>query len=458
MDTGTVPQWIVQLSLTDNVDISDNRFTEFTPTPGDPEPGVNFVYFNISFNAFSGQLPAYLFRFNFVLTVMDASNNRLTALPSFNNDIFQRLSILNFANNQLTGTIPESLFGSSLEVLILKKNLLTGPIPNVAASGVLLKVLDLSDNQLEGPVPAMLFTPEQVLSLEKVSLGNNKLSGGIPDFTVNCKSLQTLVLEKNQLTGPVFPNGAVLKNCDVLAVYDVSNNKLGGSIPSSVGRLEVLQMIRPALHDLNHFTSYPEPICFNVSHYSWHGLCCSQALRVLDVSNNSVGGKLQSNLQNLHKLQALVLSSNKIGGQVPFSKLTSGLQALRVARAASNYTPGAPVYEDTTSFQSQDDHFTTVVKYQLLATGAINFASNFLEGNIDASIGNLKGVHLLDLSDNKFSGRLPSSLADITDLQDFDVSNNNLQGPIPPQLSDFPPEDFAGNPLLCGRPLTTVCP
>ncbi|KAF8691218.1 hypothetical protein HU200_040338 [Digitaria exilis] len=68
----------------------------------------------------------------------------------------------------------------------------------------------------------------------------------------------------------------------------------------------------------------------------------------------------------------------------------------------------------------------------------------------------MRGLRKLHLGFNDFSGPVPGSITS-PELRFVDVSNNNLCGPIPSGLSRFNSSMFAGNRLLCGKPLDVEC-
>jgi len=89
----------------------------------------------------------------------------------------------------------------------------------------------------------------------------------------------------------------------------------------------------------------------------------------------------------------------------------------------------------------------------------LNLSDNFLKGGIPSSLSNLKELEALDLSQNKLSGEIPVQLAQLTFLEVFNVSHNLLSGPIPRgnQFGAFDNTSFDANPGLCGDPLSKEC-
>ena len=89
----------------------------------------------------------------------------------------------------------------------------------------------------------------------------------------------------------------------------------------------------------------------------------------------------------------------------------------------------------------------------------LNLGSNSLSGHFPSSLGNLTQMKSLDLSQNKLSGEIPWQLTRITFLAFFNVSDNHLTGPIPrgKQFDTFQNASFDGNSRLCGSPLSRAC-
>ena len=119
----------------------------------------------------------------------------------------------------------------------------------------------------------------------------------------------------------------------------------------------------------------------------------------------------------------------------------------------------------------------------LIAFKAIDLSNNKFYGEIPDSLGNLKGLIVLNLSSNSFMSHIPSSFGNLTELESLDLSQNLLLGEIPQQLtsltfleylnlsqnhligpipqggqfSTFPNSSFEGNFELCGSPLLKKC-
>ncbi|KAL4355574.1 hypothetical protein AHAS_Ahas09G0000300 [Arachis hypogaea] len=90
----------------------------------------------------------------------------------------------------------------------------------------------------------------------------------------------------------------------------------------------------------------------------------------------------------------------------------------------------------------------------------LNLSHNQLMGSIPHDIGTLTLLESLDLSNNLFSGQIPQSMSGMSFLEVLNLSCNYFEGKIPlgTQLESFTNLSYAGNPKLCGPPLTKLCP
>ncbi|XP_074295156.1 uncharacterized protein LOC141623024 [Silene latifolia] len=177
------------------------------------------------------------------------------------------LYLIDLGDNSFSGGFPTSLPASLVEVS-MRGNKLNGNLPfeSVVKLGF-LQVLDLSYNQLSGSIPASLFTRPslQQLSLAynnftsievpngfgagmdpgliAVDLSYNELNGVLPGFMGLMPKLSSLSLENNKLMG-LIPTQYALKTVwpePGIAQFDrllLGGNYLFGPIPDPLMRME----------------------------------------------------------------------------------------------------------------------------------------------------------------------------------------------------------------------------
>lgn len=178
----------------------------------------------------------------------------------------------------------------------------------------------------------------------------------------------------------------------------------------------------------------------------WTGITCRDSLgQVISLSlpNRKLVGSIHPQLGNLSVLRHLNLRNNNFTGELPPELFhIKGLQSL-VLLGNSLSGPVPPGIGSLRSMKS------------------LILSNNSFSGSIPYELGKLSSLQgTLDLSHNFFEGPIPTSLGDLANELYIDLSYNNLSGQIPDSgpFLNLGPTAFAGNPLLCGLPLKTLCP
>jgi hypothetical protein len=168
----------------------------------------------------------------------------------------------------LQGNMPSSIGRlSRLDSLQLGENLLTGSFPESFSDLRRLSSLFMDSNELTGSIPT-------ILSIEKMSLSYNFLSGTIPG-SVTFGSLRYILLDMNVMTGSI-PESLFSPTLEALSLWD---NNFSGSLSSRIGDLV--------------------------------------QVKVLDVTNNGLTGTIPSEIGKLIKLESLYLDGNSLSGTIP---------------------------------------------------------------------------------------------------------------------------------------------
>ncbi|EXB36891.1 putative leucine-rich repeat receptor-like protein kinase [Morus notabilis] len=232
---------------------------------------------------------------------IDCTNSRVTSITlsslglegqlSGEIDQLSELEALDLSyNKKLTGLLPESIGNlKKLSNLILVGCGFYGQIPGTIGSLQELVFLSLNSNRFTGLIPPAIGNLSKLYWLD---LADNNIEGMIPisdgktlglDMLHHCKHFH---LGKNKLTGTI-PEELFSSSMNLIHVL-FDNNDLTGSIPSTLGLVQTLQVV-----------------------IELHSLTC----RRLD--GNRLSGDVPSNLTSLTKVTELFLSNNKLSGPLP---------------------------------------------------------------------------------------------------------------------------------------------
>ncbi|XP_049390398.1 LRR receptor-like serine/threonine-protein kinase RPK2 [Solanum stenotomum] len=218
------------------------------------------------------------------------------------------LQKLYLEQNKLNGDISRVVEGLSncsnptIEVLSLGENVLTGELPNSLGHLKNLRILSISFNMISGTIPASI---EQLSQLEILYLGENQLKGALPEryIPLNIGHVMTKLLVLD-LSGNAFIGTIPYSITSVkqLLRLDLSDNHLSGKIPDWWYDLQQLQVIDLSGNNLS--GTIPPSVCSPLSLF-WLRLC-----------RNNLSGGLPKSLRNCNSLRALDIGENKITGTI----------------------------------------------------------------------------------------------------------------------------------------------
>ncbi|KAH9699624.1 Receptor-like protein 1 [Citrus sinensis] len=291
-----------------------------------------------------------------------------------------------------------------LQELYIRDNDLRDSLPWCLANMTSLQVLNVASNQLTGNFPPSLC---ELVLLRELYIDNNDLRGSLPLCLANLTSLRVLDVSYNQLTENI--SSSPLMHLTSMEKLILSNNHF--QIPISLEPLFNLSKLKTFIGDNGGIYAETE------SHYN--SLTPKFQLTSISLSGYGDGGTFPKFLYHQHNLKNAVLSHLNLSGEFP-NWLPENNTDLKKLLLANNSLFG--------SFRMP------IHCLQKLAT--LDVSNNFFQGHIPVEIGTyLPGLMHLNLSRNAFNGSIPSSFADMKMLKSLDISYNQLTGAIPERMA-----------------------
>jgi len=513
MLTGPIPRWCYSLPSLLSLDLSHNQLTgsiaEFSAN--------SLGYLSLSNNNLQGNFPTSIFQLQ-NLSTLDLSSTNLSGTVDFHQ--FSKLKVLNkldLSHNIFLFVNFENNFDCilpNLEYLYLSSSNVTS-FPKFLAPLQNLRLLDLSHNRIQGCIPKWFH--ENLLrswkNMNSIDLSFNKLQGDLP---IPRNGTKIFLVSNNELSGEI---PSAMCNTSTLSILNLAHNNLTGLIPQCLGTFPSLWALD--LQENNLYGSIPlkfskgnafETINLNGNHLEGpvpQSLTHCTTLEVLDLGNNNIEDTFPYWLETLANLQVLSLRSNKFHGVITSLGTKPPFPKLRIFDISNNYFTGLLPTSYIHNFQGMMDAsdnqtglkylgsdtsyndsivivmkgneielkriltvFTTIdlsnnmfegevpkVIGELHSLKGLNLSHNRITGTIPLSLGNLSNLEWLDLSWNQLKGEIPMVLKKLNFLAVLNLSQNQLEGVIPTggQFNTFENDSYAGNPKLCGIPLSKQC-
>ncbi|KAH9624095.1 hypothetical protein KSS87_018309 [Heliosperma pusillum] len=307
------------------------------------------------------------------------------------------LQILDLSYNKgMTGALPPAIGKlTKLTSLILIGCSFSGELPDAVGSLTSLIFLSLNSNSFSGSIPN---TIGNLSKLYWFDIADNKLSGTIPisngttpglDMLVNTKHFH---FGKNQLSGAIPPQ---LFNENMTLIHLLlDNNQFTGSIPSTLGLVNKLEVVRL---DWNIFT-----------------------------------GSVPSNISNLTSVTDMLLSNNRLTGPIP--DLT-GLNVLSYLDMSNN----SFAVSNIPSWFSDLPSLTTLYTSLL----SLYFSARLRRNAFIVGYGEVPRI----MKNNRLSGTLDLGPEHSLQLRRVDLQINNISA------YTQRPEDDSLQLILVGNPI-----
>ncbi|CAN6569190.1 unnamed protein product [Malus baccata var. baccata] len=342
-----------------------------------------------------------------------------STIPTWFWNLTFQLDYLNLSHNQLYGEI-QNIVAAPVSVVDLGSNQFTGALPIVPTS---LYWLDLSNSSFSGSVFHFFCDrPDEPKQLYILRLGNNFLTGKVPDCWMSWQYLSFLNLENNNLIGNIPMSMGYLQ---YLRSLHLSNNHLYGELPHSLQNCTWLSVV-----DLSENG-------FSGSIPIWIGKSLS-GLNVLNLRSNKFEGDIPNEVCYLKSLQILDLAHNKLSGMIP--RCFHNLSAM--ANFSESFSPIFSLLRNTNGEVSDNAILVTKgieMEYSKILgfVKVMDLSCNFMYGEIPEELTGLLALQSLNLSNNRFTGRIPSNIGNMARLESLDFSMNQLDGEIPPSMTNL---------------------
>lgn len=339
----------------------------------------------------------FVFAHSLFACIIEVENN-LRSSEDFPYEIrhFTQLHTLALFNNELGGNFPSGIQElTNLNIIAISGNDMRGTLPTGLGDLTRLSMLLMSNNKFSGEVPSSL---SHLSALTWLALDDNSFSGDLDQLLSNMVYLTRLDVEDNDFSGSLN----WLDRLSVLGVMDVSNNKLGGAIPSSL---------------VNHPT-----------------------LQLADVHGNALSGNLPVVVGENTKLQLLIIHSNNIGGIVPEQiGLFREMKVLDISfNAFTGTLPSLDSLSQLEFLTTSGNNFTEQPMpflQSLVKLIDVSMKGNNIQGAIPEWIGDLTALRWLDLDANLLTGAIPSEIGQLDGLETLLLNRNDLNGTIPAEMS-----------------------
>ncbi|XP_042424202.1 probable LRR receptor-like serine/threonine-protein kinase At1g53440 isoform X2 [Zingiber officinale] len=245
---GELPAEFANLTFLDTLDLARNYLNGTIPVKWGT---LRLTDLTLLGNRISGRIPEEIGNITSLTSLVLEANLLEGSIPE-GLDNLSNLTRLFLSSNNLIGELPESLGNlRNLKDFRIDGNPISGRIPSFIGNWTNLQRFDMQGTSMEGPFPRSFSSLvsitelrvtdwkggdgqfpqlQNMINMTKLVLRNLSISGEIPYYIGTMKSLNSLDLSFNNLTGQIPSSFGELN----LNYMYLTNNKLSGSIPGWV--------------------------------------------------------------------------------------------------------------------------------------------------------------------------------------------------------------------------------
>jgi Leucine-rich repeat (LRR) protein len=335
---GEIPPEIESLNRLEKLALDGNK------VHGDVPVMPYLRYLSLAYNALTGYIPDHFSEMTRLTTLSMSENALQGSLPkSF--AALTDLKLLAMDGNELTGGLASIYSLSSLEEIYLSYNSFEDQLSNGSFGKMSqLQVVDMKSNRLSGPLPDILWS---MTNLRVVDFHQNALDGRINDVVVPNHPLKYLDVSSNILGGGLPPS---IQNFGSLTHLDVSYNRFELPLPNylaNMTHMKTLMLTENGMFGPQRIPSWIRQMT-DLKHLSfrltsrtgsvptWFGELTQ--LELLDLDWNHLDGTIPTELGQLTRLKYLMLNRNLMNGRIPTE--VSGLPLLKIFMVDNNRFKG----------------------------------------------------------------------------------------------------------------------
>jgi Leucine-rich repeat (LRR) protein len=278
--------------------------------------------------------------------------------------------------------------------------------------------------------------------LTRVFMPNNKLNGTIPTSIGGATALEIIDLSLNQnemgeggLVGNIPQEIFTLPNLELLNLHF---NNLSGNIPASVSSAISLRNINLGGNDLTgtipNLSALSNLLSLELYQNQLTGNIPSNlpnSLTLIRLYSNNLTGTIPTTLPN--SLQSLAIDDNQLTGTLPAS-LNSITSLTDIIASRNNLTGEIPNLSNLTALS-----ILSLSENSLNDSTGIDFSANISLQQLYLNNNQLKGslpvlppnIEIVNLMSNRYSGSIPAAYGSLSNLQNLFLSNNRISGNIP---------------------------
>ncbi len=375
----------------------------------------------------------------------------------------KRLRELTLIRNSLSGAIPPELGAlANLEILGLGINRLTGPLPPELGKLSNLRELHVYRTSLSGRIPGELANLDR---LEKFVVYWTDIAGPIPQAFLRLEHLKEVAALRTPICVPGTTAFARWLEDIRISEFETYCNRTDVAVLTGLYRTTSGENWRRS-------SGWGAGVVLE----TWHGVRADSLGRAvaLDLTDNRLEGRLPGSLGQLTRLTELRLGDNGLTGPLPLALAKLPLREFRyvdtelcvpdderfrdwLGGLASHDGPGLQcslsyreILEtlyyatDGPNWKRSDNWLTNEpldawygVDADTTGVRGLNLHENGLAGEIPAELGRFSTLQVLDLRDNRLRGSIPSDLGGLASLRWLWLHGNRLEGEIPPELGSL---------------------